>query len=282
VNNHVSKYLSAFSHGELEKMHNDEVRAHLDECQRCQDEFVVIREGIQIASQLQCVEAPEVILQEIEKRLVEPIERPLVGYRGYWWRRLAASSMNPSRVAAIALLVIITAVSLIYLLRTGEKSKFVLDMSPFLEIAETSDDSTLTNISTIRPDGFFDVSQHAAYEALGFPGNTQILPVNGFELAHQRIRDFGNNKVVQFVFRRQGRTFIVFVAPPTVAFVIGERKAMGSQIGALRAGKVERGLALSVFWGAAKVHCASISGIGSSKDLASLIQPLNDAFKSIQ
>jgi hypothetical protein len=190
---------------------------------------------------------------------------------------MPALSLNLSRVAAIALLLIFAAVVSMYFLRPGEKSKFVWDMGPFLDMAETSGDSTLTNIAAIRPEEFLDVSQQAACEALGFAASTRIFPLNGFELAQQRIRDFGKSKVVQFVFRRQGRTYTVFLAPPTVAFTIGERKALGAQFGALRAGKVERGAALSVFWGAAKVHCASISPIDSNENLSSLIQSLNDA-----
>src|SRR5258706_221157 len=135
-NTHTSKHLSAYLHGELDKPHDSEVRAHLAKCQRCHDEFVVIRDGIRLASQLQSVVAPDRILEEIEKRLLESRRRPQRSERRFWWNRLPALQLRLSHVAAIAALVTILAAVLMYLLRPGEKSKFVWDMGPFLEMAE--------------------------------------------------------------------------------------------------------------------------------------------------
>src|SRR5207249_11390160 len=127
---HITKQLSAYVHGELDKIRDDEVRAHLDECRRCQDEFEVIRDGVRLASQLQCVEAPNAILQEIENRLAEPGKGPQSGERSFWWQRMPALPPNISSVPAIAVLAIITAVALMYFLRPEEKSKAVWDLSP--------------------------------------------------------------------------------------------------------------------------------------------------------
>src|SRR5258705_12887990 len=107
-NKHISKFLSAYVHSELDKMNEDEVRSHLDGCRRCRDKLVVIREGIRLASQLRRAEAPEAIFQGIEDSLAESRKRPLNVESRSWRQRMPVLQLNRPRVAAIALLMTIT------------------------------------------------------------------------------------------------------------------------------------------------------------------------------
>ena len=281
LNKHITKHLSVYCHNELDKKIADEVKAHVDECQVCLNKLALIQEGVRLASHLKRVQAPEAILQEIEKTLAESRKRPHIGRRGLLWQRVLPMQWPIPRLAAVALLVAILAGALIYFLRPSEKggAKFVWDMTPYLEMAENASGYTLPSVLASNPEGFVDVSKQDAFTVLNQAPNTVFFSANEFQLIGQRIRDFEGNKVVQFVFRRQGKAYAVFVAPLSVGFDAGGGKISRAQFGKVPAGKIERGGVLAVFWGVADVHCCSISEKGTEEDLALLIEPFNNVLE---
>lgn len=64
--NHIHKKLSAYLHGELPAEDAQRVAEHLRDCQSCRAEFEEIEFGAQLASQLQCQQAPENLWADLE------------------------------------------------------------------------------------------------------------------------------------------------------------------------------------------------------------------------
>jgi Putative zinc-finger/FecR protein len=69
LSKHVTKYLSAYCHGELTDAVTQTVRAHLAACDRCQKEYETIKRGIELAGRLTTVSAPARLWGEVREKL---------------------------------------------------------------------------------------------------------------------------------------------------------------------------------------------------------------------
>lgn len=116
-NKHVSKLLSAYCHGELDASRSERVRAHLQTCRRCGNEYEEIKLGIHFAEQLTTVTAPDALWGEIEalldRRPDKQVTRADAPRRSS--RLLPAFAYNPLAVVSAVLVVgFITALSWYY------------------------------------------------------------------------------------------------------------------------------------------------------------------------
>ncbi len=66
---HVTKYLSAYCHGELTGEAAQQVQAHLAICDRCKKEYDTITVGIKLAEQLHVVSAPALLWSGMSEKL---------------------------------------------------------------------------------------------------------------------------------------------------------------------------------------------------------------------
>ncbi|HKY05120.1 MAG TPA: zf-HC2 domain-containing protein, partial [Blastocatellia bacterium] len=96
-NKHVSKLLSAYCHKELDASEADRVRAHLEACRRCSQEYEEIKLGIHFAEQLPTLTAPDTLWGEIENLLDASAGNSSAG-----GRRLTATRRFAGAFAAFA------------------------------------------------------------------------------------------------------------------------------------------------------------------------------------
>lgn len=75
---HVSKFLSAYCHGELSVAETQAVKKHLEACSRCREEYEEIQLGVRLAGQLRTVAAPASLWPELAGKLSAP-------ERTVWW-----------------------------------------------------------------------------------------------------------------------------------------------------------------------------------------------------
>jgi hypothetical protein len=67
---HVTKFLSAYAHGELSAGQTERVAAHLGTCARCREEFEEVKLGIRLAECLPSASAPASLWEGIESALI--------------------------------------------------------------------------------------------------------------------------------------------------------------------------------------------------------------------
>ena len=80
---HVSKFLSAYCHGELSAAEMMFVKEHMETCARCQQEYEEIQLGAKFAAQLRTVTAPASLWTEINKTGARSQSNPTTLL---WWR----------------------------------------------------------------------------------------------------------------------------------------------------------------------------------------------------
>ena len=68
--NHVTKFLSAYAHGELSAGETERVNVHLQACAGCREEFEEIKLGIRLAECLPSASAPDSLWDGIESGLI--------------------------------------------------------------------------------------------------------------------------------------------------------------------------------------------------------------------
>lgn len=97
---HVTAKLSAYCNGELAKEESQRVAEHLLSCQRCREEYDEIKLGVQLATRLPQLSAPDSLWSEIENLLdaqpARPVgqsERPRFAFNFGWQRLVFASAM---------------------------------------------------------------------------------------------------------------------------------------------------------------------------------------------
>ena len=81
---HVTKYLSAYCHGELTAVAAQQVTAHLASCERCQNEYEAIQVGIKLAAQLQVTAAPMSLWSGVRAKLDTSPTRPWIVWKYAW------------------------------------------------------------------------------------------------------------------------------------------------------------------------------------------------------
>jgi hypothetical protein len=107
-NQHVTAKLSAYCNGELSKEESQQVAEHLLSCQKCRQEYDEIKLGIQFATRLPQLSAPDSLWSEIENLLDAQTAKPVapISRRGFafnfGWQKLAFASTFLFLVFAIA------------------------------------------------------------------------------------------------------------------------------------------------------------------------------------
>ncbi len=106
---HVSKFLSAYCHGELSGTEAQAVQRHLEDCARCREEWETIKRGVQWAEQLRSVAAPASLWPELQAKIAAPRSQnvSLFSWRyvlaatavavlalGSWWWLTRSQPMN--------------------------------------------------------------------------------------------------------------------------------------------------------------------------------------------
>lgn len=86
---HVAKLLSAYSHGELPVQEQQRVHAHLEICDRCRHEYEEIQRGIELATQLRGVPAPETLRIETLWQSSAPTKK----FVAVWMPAVAATAV---------------------------------------------------------------------------------------------------------------------------------------------------------------------------------------------
>ncbi len=89
-NSHVTKFLSAYCHNELDTEKMAAVKAHLANCVRCQNDLAQVKSGISFAKQLQTSNAPETIWPAISADLREAKMTP---QKLFPWRLVLTSAV---------------------------------------------------------------------------------------------------------------------------------------------------------------------------------------------
>jgi hypothetical protein len=84
LSNHVTKYLSAYCHGELRPDVTEQVRVHLTVCDRCQKEYETIQQGVELAKQLMTVSAPLRLWADVSEKLSYSPARHRFQWRYAW------------------------------------------------------------------------------------------------------------------------------------------------------------------------------------------------------
>jgi predicted anti-sigma-YlaC factor YlaD len=106
-NNHVTKQLSAYHHGELDAARSRRVAEHLIGCERCRKQYDEIKLGIHLAERLPQVSAPDSMWGEIEALLDEQARRAVARPSPTWsvfsfaWYKVAIASAALAVVAAV-------------------------------------------------------------------------------------------------------------------------------------------------------------------------------------
>jgi hypothetical protein len=106
-NQHVTAKLSAYCNGELGKEESQGVAEHLLSCQKCREEYDEIKLGVQFATRLPQLSAPDSLWGEIENLLDAQAAKPLPQTSPSWfdlyfgWRRLAFASAMLLVIGAI-------------------------------------------------------------------------------------------------------------------------------------------------------------------------------------
>jgi predicted anti-sigma-YlaC factor YlaD len=121
-NRHVSKYLSAYCHGELDDGQSRRVSEHLLECERCRKDYDDIKLAVRLAERLPQVSAPDQLWSEIEALLDRQSQAtaPKLGQAGFafGWYRLAAAS---------AALIVLAAFGALWFYNYGPKASWPVD-----------------------------------------------------------------------------------------------------------------------------------------------------------
>jgi predicted anti-sigma-YlaC factor YlaD len=121
-NRHVSKYLSAYCHGELDDGQSRRVSEHLLECERCRKDYDDIKLAVRLAERLPQVSAPDQLWGEIEALLDRQSQAtaPKLGQAGFafGWYRLAAAS---------AALIVLAAFGALWFYNYGPKASWPVD-----------------------------------------------------------------------------------------------------------------------------------------------------------
>lgn len=89
-NSHITKYLSAYCHNELDDEKAAQVKAHLANCARCQNDLEQVKSGIAFAQHLQISAAPQTIWPAIAANLHE---EKLAPQKIFPWRLVLTSAV---------------------------------------------------------------------------------------------------------------------------------------------------------------------------------------------
>jgi hypothetical protein len=107
-NQHVTAKLSAYCNGELAKEESQRVAEHLLSCPKCREEYDEIKLGVQFATRLPQLSAPDSLWSEIENLLDAQTATPVAqtsGWRmglNFGWQKLAFASAFLFLIFAIA------------------------------------------------------------------------------------------------------------------------------------------------------------------------------------
>jgi anti-sigma factor RsiW len=110
-NQHVTAKLSAYCNGELDKQESQRVAKHLLSCPKCREEYDEIKLGVQFATRLPQLSAPDSLWSEIENLLDAQAAKPLPetsrsGFAFLFsWQRLAFASAIALMVCALGAVV---------------------------------------------------------------------------------------------------------------------------------------------------------------------------------
>ena len=154
VGNHVTRQLSAYSHGELKADQAGRVGEHLLVCRRCRSEFEEIKLGMKLAEQLPQLSPPDSLWSDLQLLMAaQPKQHDAVPFRSH------SRSFNPWRpriVAIAASLFIVTGLAavLFYPHQTGPSWQVArLDGRPRIGTSTISDKGRLGIGQWLETDG---------------------------------------------------------------------------------------------------------------------------------
>src|SRR6185369_17592417 len=147
---HVTKYISAYCHGELSSEQSKQFAEHLIACAKCRAKFEEVKLGIKLAEQLPRLSAPDHLWSDIEPLLVKqtPHATPV-----FWkWQ---------SKVAAAAVLLLVASLGAFWIYKTRssrevQKPSWLvkrLDGAPRIGSAQISSNGQLAIGEWLETDG---------------------------------------------------------------------------------------------------------------------------------
>jgi anti-sigma factor RsiW len=264
---HVSGVLSGFCHNELASNELRGVAEHLEECDRCRKECEEIRAGVELATYLCRVPAPESLWNEIQTAWEAGYGDAVPSTPRIAWQRPFVT------VTALLLLLGLGALSYRRFHSSGgRQSPAEVDLNGYLTGVETSTPEAGYRAISRAPLNFQEAEARQVLEAARIETSGGIPPLPGYNLVEHRLDTVEGQDVAQLVYGRGQELFSVFVAPDLVRFGLGKRDLADSTVGGIRCRRVDCPRTSTFWFGAGGLHCLLVAKIADREEVEKIIR----------
>ena len=261
---HVTKHLSAYYQGEVSDQEAKRIAKHLEQCPRCKAQCDEIKRGIILAEHLSRVSPPTLVWSELETALQLGESAPRLAERTTpREKRLPHSMLVPASVIFIGLV----AATVGYFALHTQTAQTQVNLDKFLGAIETHP-KDMYGLLSDAPAGFEDADRWTALAAAGIEKQPAESPLEGYQLAHHRLKVVDRQQAVQLVYVKETRVFSVFVAPRSSQFSFGKRDIKDAQFDGVACRQVDCPRTSTLWFGAGEFNCVLVT---KSKDPGELV-----------
>jgi len=247
MSDHVHDDLTALLHGELPLARRIRVQAHLRGCSDCAEELASLRRVHAALADLPLEPAPAAVWAGIESRLGRP--RP---------RRIDRVAWAAALAAAVVLAMVVLP------MRPAETP---VALGPYFTRVEAEARALDEPVPGCRP-----ASAEDAFRVVGLGRAPSFSPSEGFALVEARTRPVEGGGVAQLLYRGDGATFGIVVAPHAARLDFGDRSTRRVRMGDWECTQVSSET-LDVYWSVSSLRqSVLVAPAGQDLDVAAILQ----------